>query len=308
MNKNKKNDKPDIIIVGAGPAGLTAAIFAARAGKKVLVFEAKTFGGQIVNATSVVNYPAIKEISGSDYAYQLYEQATSFGVKIKFEKVIDIDVEKDIKIVKTEKENYKTKALILATGAYSRPLGLEGEEKYIGKGVSYCASCDGNFFKKKDVAVVGGGDTALTDAIYLANLCNKVYLIHRRDKFRGSESYVKKLSKLDNVEFVYNSNVTKLFGKEKLEKIEVTDNENNSYNLEVEGLFIAIGQLPENGNFKEIVEVDDSGYFVSGEDCHTKVPGIFVAGDSREKTLRQLTTAVSDGSIAATEACDYLNK
>ena len=308
MNKNKKNDKPDIIIVGAGPAGLTAAIFAARAGKKVLVFEAKTFGGQIVNATSVVNYPAIKEISGSDYAYELYEQATSFGVKIKFEKVIDIDVEKDIKIVKTEKEKYKTKALILATGAYSRPLGLDGEEKYIGKGVSYCASCDGNFFKKKDVAVVGGGDTALTDALYLANICNKVYLIHRRDKFRGSESYVRKLSKLDNVEFVYNSNVTKLFGKDTLEKIEVTDNDDNKFKLEVSGLFIAIGQLPENGNFKEIVEVDDAGYFVAEENCHTKVPGIFVAGDSREKTLRQLTTAVSDGSIAATEACDYLNK
>ena len=304
----KGSNKKDILIIGAGPAGLTAAIFAARAGKKVLVFEAKTFGGQIVSATTVVNYPAIKEISGADYAYDLYDQAKSFGVEIKFEKVIDVDVNGDTKIVKTEKDTYKTKALILATGAYSRPLGLEGEDKFIGKGVSYCASCDGNFFKKKDVAVVGGGDTALTYAIYLAGLCNKVYLIHRRDQFRGSETYVKKLSKLKNVDFVYNSNVTKLFGKEQLEKIEITDNDDNKRQVEDNGLFIALGQVPENGNFKELIEVDDSGYFVAGEDCHTKVPGIFVAGDSRVKELRQLTTAVADGSVAATEACDYLNK
>ena len=297
----------DIIIIGAGPAGLTAAIYAARAGKSVLVFEAKTYGGQILNASNVVNYPGIKEISGAEYSTDLYEQAISFGAEVKFDKVIDVDVEGDIKIVKTENKHYKTKALILATGAYSRPLGLEGEDKYIGSGVSYCATCDGNFFKNKEVAVVGGGDTALTDALYLSNICKKVYLIHRRDKFRGSESYVKKLSKLENVEFVFNSNVTKLFGKDKLEKVEVTDNDDNKFMLEVSGLFVAIGQLPENGNFKELIEVDDAGYFVAGENCHTKVPGIFVAGDSRVKSLRQLTTAVSDGSVAATEACDYLD-
>ena len=297
----------DIIIIGAGPAGLTAAIYAARAGKSVLVFEAKIYGGQILNASNVVNYPGIKEISGAEYSTDLYEQAISFGAEVKFDKVIDVDVEGDIKIVKTENKHYKTKALILATGAYSRPLGLEGEDKYIGSGVSYCATCDGNFFKNKEVAVVGGGDTALTDALYLSNICKKVYLIHRRDKFRGSESYVKKLSKLENVEFVFNSNVTKLFGKDKLEKVEVTDNDDNKFMLEVSGLFVAIGQLPENGNFKELIEVDDAGYFVAGENCHTKVPGIFVAGDSRVKSLRQLTTAVSDGSVAATEACDYLD-
>ena len=297
----------DIIIIGAGPAGLTAAIYAARAGKSVLVFEAKTYGGQILNASNVVNYPGIKEISGAEYSTDLYEQAISFGAEVKFDKVIDVDVEGDIKIVKTENKHYKTKALILATGAYSRPLGLEGEDKYIGSGVSYCATCDGNFFKNKEVAVVGGGDTALTDALYLSNICKKVYLIHRRDKFRGSESYVKNLSKLENVEFVFNSNVTKLFGKDKLEKVEVTDNDDNKFMLEVSGLFVAIGPLPENGNFKELIEVDDAGYFVAGENCHTKVPGIFVAGDSRVKSLRQLTTAVSDGSVAATEACDYLD-
>ncbi|MBQ6476913.1 MAG: thioredoxin-disulfide reductase [Bacilli bacterium] len=301
----KKNN--DIIIIGAGPAGLTAAIYAARAGKSVLVFEAKTFGGQITSATTVVNYPGIKEISGSDYAYELYEQATSFGAEVKFEKVIDVDVEGNIKIVKTKEKNYKTKALILATGAFSRPLGLDGEEKYIGKGVSYCATCDGNFFKKQDVAIVGGGDTALTDAIYLAGMCKKVYIVHRRDTFRGSESYVRKLKKLDNVEFILNSQVTKLIGRNKLEKIEITDNDDNKYTIEVNGLFIAIGQVPENGNFKELIDVDDAGYFEADEDCHTKIPGIFVAGDSRIKTLRQLTTAVGDGSVAATEACDYLD-
>ena len=295
----------DILIIGAGPAGLTSAIYGKRALKSVLVLEALTYGGQIINTLDIENYPVEAHISGFDFATKLYNQAKDLGAEIKFEKVTEIN---DHKEVITPKNTYQAKTVIIATGADNRKLGIELENELIGKGISYCATCDGNFYKNKVCAVVGGGNTALEDALYLSNLCSKVYLIHRRDEFRGDLKEVEKLKEKDNVEFIFNSNVTKLIAEEKLTKIEITNNNGSIDELDVDGLFIAIGRVPETENFKKIINIDDSGYVIAKEDCHTNVDGIFVAGDNRVKELRQLVTATSDGAIAATEAVKYLNK
>ena len=298
----------DIIIVGAGPAGLTAAIYGRRALKSVLVLEALSYGGQIINTLDIENYPAAAHISGFDFATNLYNQVKELGAEVKFEKVTNITDMGDIKKVATAKNEYETKTIILATGADNRKLGLENEDSLIGKGISYCATCDGNFFKGKDVAVVGGGNTALEDTLYLTDLVNKVCLIHRRDEFRGDPTIVEKLKEKDNVEFVYNSNVTKLISNDKLEAIEVTNKDGSKKEISVSGLFVAIGKVPENENFKNLINLDDSGYIIASEDCHTNIEGIFVAGDNRVKELRQLVTATSDGAIAATEAVKYINR
>ena len=298
----------DIIIVGAGPAGLTAAIYGRRALKSVLVLEALSYGGQTINTLDIENYPAAAHISGFDFATNLYNQVKELGAEVKVEKVTNITDMGDIKKVATAKNEYETKTIILATGADNRKLGLENEDSLIGKGISYCATCDGNFFKGKDVAVVGGGNTALEDTLYLTDLVNKVYLIHRRDEFRGDPTIVEKLKEKDNVEFVYNSNVTKLISNDKLEAIEVTNKDGSKKEINVSGLFVAIGKVPENENFKNLISLDDSGYIIASEDCHTNIEGIFVAGDNRVKELRQLVTATSDGAIAATEAVKYINR
>ncbi|MBR3199196.1 MAG: FAD-dependent oxidoreductase [Bacilli bacterium] len=290
----------DIIVVGAGPAGLTSAIYARRAMKKVLVLEALSYGGQIINTLCIENYPANPKISGFDFATNLYNQAKDLGAEIIFEKVLEIN---DNKEVITSKNKYKAQAIILATGAYNRKLGLDHEDEFIGKGISYCASCDGAFYKNKVVAVVGGGNTALEDALYLSDVASKVYLIHRKDKFKGEEVFVNKLKTKNNVEFMYNSNVTKLNGKDKLESIEV-----NNRQIMVEGLFVAIGMIPGNEEFKEVIKLDNDGYIISSENCHTNIPFIFSAGDNRKKDVRQLVTAVSDGAVAATEAIRYINQ
>ena len=296
----------DLIIVGAGPAGLTAAIYGRRADKKVLVLEANSYGGQIISALDIENYPAENHISGYDFATKLYNQAKELGSEIIFEKVVDVK-DAEYKEVITNKNVYKSKTVILATGSFNRKLGLDKEEEFIGKGISYCATCDGAFFKGKDVAVVGGGNTALQDALYLSDIVNKVYIIHRRDSFRGDEKTIKELKEKDNVIFVYNSNVTKLMGSETLESIEVKDNNDKVAEIDVNCLFVAIGRIPENRNFSKLIELDELGYAKSGEDCHTKTDGIFVAGDNRVKSLRQLVTATSDGGVAATEAIKYIN-
>ena len=289
----------DIIIVGAGPAGLTAAIYALRANKKVLVIESKTYGGQIINASNIENYPGIENISGFDYATTLFNQVSNLGGEIVLETVESITEDKE---VKTNSNTYKAKAIIIATGAENRKLGVDRESLFVGKGLSYCATCDGNFFKGKDVAVVGGGNTAIEDAIYLSNIVNRVYLIHRREEFRAEPKYIKELSEKENVEFILNANVVKLNGEEVLESITVRNNTEEEDTIEVSGLFVAIGQTPNNKNFENIVELDSNGYIVSSDGVHTKTKGIYVAGDTREKELRQLTTAVADGSIAATIA------
>ena len=297
----------DIIIIGAGPAGLTAAIYGTRARKKVLVLEAESYGGQIINTLDIENYPAAPHINGFDFATNCYNQALELGAEIKFEKAINI-IDGDIKKVITKDNEYKCKSIIIATGCGIRKLGLAMEDELLGRGVSYCATCDGSFFKNKDVAVVGGGNTALEDALYLSDIVKKVYVIHRRDTFRGEDSYLEKLKDKSNVEFIYNSNVTKLIGRDNLEGIEITDKDSNIKKLDVSALFIAIGRIPENANFTKIISVDDAGYIKALEDCKTNVDGIFVAGDARVKLLRQLVTATSDGAVAAIKAINYINR
>lgn len=297
----------DIIIVGAGPAGLTAAIYARRAAKKVLVLEAKSYGGQIINTLDIENYPVEAHISGFDFATKIYNQAKGLGTEIIFEKVIDIKDDEATKEVITEKNTYSAKAIILATGSENRKLGLNNEDELVGKGISYCATCDGAFYKNKTVAVIGGGNSALEDALYLTDVANKVYLIHRRSEFRGEDATINSLKEKDNIEFIYNSNVTKLNANDKLESIDVTNNNGDVSNISVDGLFVAVGRIPENQNFAKIINLDSSGYIVAGEDCQTNIPGIFVAGDNRTKQVRQLVTATSDGAIAATAAIKYIN-
>lgn len=298
----------DIIIIGAGPAGLTAAIYACRAEKSTLVLEAKSYGGQIINTPDIANYPVAPGISGFEFATTLYNQAKDLGAQIVFEKAVAVE-DGETKTVRTPNNAYEGKAVILATGAENRKLGVEGEDKLVGRGISYCATCDGNFFRKKDVAVAGGGNTAVEDALYLADLANTVYLIHRRDSFRADAALVSKLKAKENVQFVLNSNVTKLVAEMRLQAVEVTDKLTGEVKtLPVQGLFVAVGQVPENENFKTLVELDAGGYAVAGENCRTKTPGIFVAGDNRTKDVRQLVTAASDGAVAATEAIKYLNQ
>ena len=287
----------DIIIVGAGPAGLTAAIYALRANKKVLIFEAKAYGGQIASSSVVENYPGYEKISGFDLATNMYNQVIKLGGEIKYEEVISI---KDGEVT-TNNGSYKCKAIILATGVQNGKLGIDNEDALKGKGVSYCATCDGNFFKGKDVALVGGGNTALEDALYLSNIVNKVYLIHRRDTFRGDQRNLDELKKKDNVEFILNSNVVKINGTNLLESIDVNTN-GDIRNISVSGLFIAVGHVPANEAFSNMVELDDRGYIKSEDGVHTSSKNVYVAGDTRVKTLRQLVTATSDGAIAATTA------
>ena len=297
----------DIVIVGAGTAGLSAAIYGVRAGKSVLVLEGSSYGGQIINTPEIENYPGIKHVSGYEFATSLYEQATELGAEVKFEKVLKIENFETGKTVITEEETYQTRSIILATGAKNRTLGIEREEELIGRGVSYCATCDGAFFRGKDVAVNGGGSTALEDAIFLSAYCNKVYVIHRRDTFRGEEKLLKSLEKKENVVFILNSKVVGLDGTDKLESIQVFDNNtSNISTINVSGLFIAIGQVPENIIFSNLVQLDQGGYIVALENCKTNVDGIFAAGDTRTKAVRQLTTAASDGAIAALGACEYI--
>ncbi|HEX3075329.1 MAG TPA: thioredoxin-disulfide reductase [Lachnospiraceae bacterium] len=297
----------DIIIVGAGTAGLSAAIYGVRAGKSVLLLEESTYGGQIINSPEVENYPGIKHISGFDFATNLYEQAINLGAKIEYEKVTGIKDEGNKKLIITSSKEYECKSIILATGAKNRPLGLDREKELIGAGVSYCATCDGAFFRGKDVAVAGGGNTALEDATFLADYCSKVYVVHRRDSFRGEEKLLNLLKKKENVEFIMNSNIVELIGEGKLEAIKVQNKENmTEKQVPVSGLFVAIGQMPENSNFTNLIEIDKGGYIIALEDCKTNVEGIFTAGDCRTKIVRQLATAAADGAVAALAACEFI--
>ncbi len=298
----------DVIIVGAGPAGMTAGIYASEARKKVLMFEMERYGGQIVNADKVKNYPGFTEISGYDLATLLYNQVKNLDIEVKFEEVIKIEDNKDYKEITTNKGNYKAKSVIIAAGAKARRLGIENEENLIGKGISYCATCDGMFFKDKIVAINGGGNTAIDDALYLSNICKKVYLIYRKKDFKIDNVNLSILKKKDNVEFIMNSTIVDIIGKEKLEKIVIKNNDNDkNEEMNVDGLFIAIGYIPVSNMCENLIDIDEKGYILSTEECKTNIDGIFVAGDIRKKEIRQLTTACSDGTVAALNACKYLN-
>lgn len=297
----------DIIIIGAGTAGLTAAIYACRANKKVLVLESDVYGGQITKTLRIENYPAAPHISGVDFAKSLYEQATNLGAEIEFEEVTKIENYDDHKVVVTADDTYEAATIIIATGSHDKKLRLSREDELFGHGISYCATCDGALYSDKDVAVIGGGNTALYEALYLCDIAKKVYLIHRRDEFRGDPALIDKVRKKPNIEFVMSSSATGLFGDKKLDEIEITDTNGKVSRLKIAGLFVAIGREPSTRTFRDIIELDSNGYIKTDEACHTNVSGIFAAGDVRTKDLRQLVTATSDGAIAATEAVRYLN-
>lgn len=296
----------DVIIIGGGPAGLTAAIYARRANLKTLVLEATACGGQIIITPDIENYPAAMHISGLDFASRLESQANELGAEIKFEEVTGINDRGTEKDVFTDSNTYVGKTIIIATGTNARKLGLPGEEGLVGHGVSYCATCDGSFYRGRVVAVNGGGNTALDDALFLSNIAEKVYLIHRRDQFRGDAEVVEKIKATPNIELVLNSQVTKLNYDNKLNSIEVTNKDGNTQTLDIGCLFIAIGRTPATKPFANKIHMLDEGY-IDGEYCHTNVPGIFVAGDCRNKEVRQLVTATSDGAVAVHEVLKLLN-
>lgn len=297
----------DIVIIGAGTAGLSAAIYVQRAGKSALVIEGANYGGQIIGTSSIENYPGIKQISGFDFATDLYNQAKDLGAQFAFEKVEKVEDLGDEKVVYTNKNEYHAKAVIIATGMIHRELDIDRDQELKGKGISFCATCDGMFFKGKDVAVVGGGNVAIEDAEYLTRFCNRVYLIHRRDAFRADDAEVRKLDGRDNLVKVMNSTVTKLIGEDRLQAIEVVDKvTGKSKELSVDALFVAIGQIPSNQIFENLVDLDDYGFIRTDENCKTSRKGIFAVGDCRAKTVRQLTTAASDGAIAALNACNEM--
>lgn len=298
----------DIIVVGGGPAGLTAALYALRAGKSVLVIEKSTFGGQITWSPKVENYPAIPSVSGTELGDRLMAQAEAQGAEFELDEVISAELDGDVKRVKTDfGGEFEAKALIIAVGAKPRMLGLEREEDLVGNGVCFCAVCDGAFYKNRPVAVSGGGNSALQDAVLLSDTCSKVYLIHRRATFRGEAKLVETLRSKDNVEFVLESSVTALHGENELSGITVTNKDGASRDISVDGLFVAVGHAPDNGVFAQLMELDEAGYAASDESCLTKTRGVFVAGDCRRKAVRQLTTAAADGSAAALAACSYID-
>ena len=298
----------DILIVGGGTAGLTAAIYARRAGKTVLVLEGTAFGGQIASSPLVENYPALPAVSGMDYTNALLGQAKELGAETKFGRVSASEQPAEGFKLTAGKREYEGRALILCTGAHHRKLGLPREEALTGRGVSYCATCDGAFFKDKDTAVAGGGDSALQAALFLSNLCRRVTLIHRRDAFRAQDAYVQAVKGRENITLAMECQVTALHGESALDAVTLTGKDGSTRELAVSGLFVEVGQVPDNASFAHLAQLDEGGYFAAGEDCLTQTPGVFAAGDCRGKTLRQLTTAAADGSVAATAACAWLDR
>ncbi len=299
----------DLIIIGAGPAGLTAAIYAKRAGFDTLVIdETGMGGGQIVNTYEVDNYPGLIHINGFDMGMKFKEHATEMGTEFADVTVTGVTKKDDLIYVYANDAEYVSKALIIATGAKHRALGIPGEEELRGMGVSYCATCDGAFFRKKVCAVVGGGDVALEDALFLAKGCSKVYLIHRRDEFRGAKVLADKVKETENIEIVYDSRVTEIIGEGSVNRIKIENIKSGSVTeLDINGIFIAVGMDPNTELFKDVVELDKSGYIKAGEDCITSTEGIFAAGDLRTKKLRQVITAAADGANAITSVSEYFN-
>ena len=298
----------DIIVIGGGPAGLTAALYAARAGKTVQVIEREATGGQIALSPLVENYPAIPAMAGADFAFQLTEQVEKLGVEIIYGEATAVEPVLMGFAVSVDGEAKAARAVVLATGAAHRHLGLEGEEDLVGMGVSYCAVCDGAFFSGRDVAVVGGGDTALQDALFLANSCHHVTLIHRRDEFRGEQRLVEQVEKRENISILYSHVVEELRSENgELSAIVVKDlKSGESKTMALAGLFAAVGQAPQSAPFAQLVATQ-GGYYDAGEDCCSNAEGVFVAGDGRVKTVRQLTTAVGDGAVAGLAACKYVD-
>lgn len=300
----------DLAIIGAGPAGLTAAIYGKRAGFDVLVIdETGIGGGQVVSTYEVDNYPGLPHITGMELGDKLKQHAVETGAEFLDAVVLAIFKNDNIFNIKTSEGLIQAKAVVIATGATHKHLMIPGEEELQGMGVSYCATCDGAFFRKRTVAVVGGGDVALEDALFLARGCEKVYLIHRRDSFRGAQILVDKVKEADNIEIIYDSRVVEICGDDMVEKITVENiKDGNMTDLDVSGIFIAVGMQPTTDVFSGFVETSEEGYIVATEDCKTSLEGVFVAGDCRTKRLRQIITAAADGANAVTSVSEYLNK
>ena len=298
----------DIIVVGAGPAGLTAALYARRAEKSVLLIERSTFGGQVTYSPKIENYPGYVSLSGNELADKMVEQVLEQGADVEMDTVTEIRDEGSVKRVITENGEYEARAVIIATGVKHRMLGLAGEHELVGKGISFCAVCDGAFYRDMTVAVIGGGNSALQEAILLSDGCKKVYVIQNLDTFTGEASLVNRLREKDNVELIMGTVVTDLVSDGELRAIRIKNNNGQENELKVDGMFIAIGLIPNNAPFSALAELNDYGYFASDESCTTKTAGIFVAGDCRSKTIRQITTATADGASAALAACRYLEQ
>lgn len=297
----------DIIIIGGGPAGLTAATYGCRAGKSVLVLEKDSFGGQISWSPRVENFPGFISISGSELGDRFLEQAMEQGAEVELEEAESLSLSGEFKTVRCRSGlEFKGRAIIIAAGAKPRMLGLEREAELVGSGVCFCAVCDGDFYKNQAVAVAGGGNSALQDALLLSEKCSKVYLIHRRSSFRGESRLVEALERRQNVEFLLDSRITALLGETELGGIRL-EKAGQSIELPVSGLFVAVGHEPDLQAFSSLLALDSRGYAASGEDCLTPTPGLFAAGDCRSKSVHQLTTAVADGSAAALAACQWLD-
>ena len=290
----------DVIIIGGGPAGITAGIYCQRANLKTIIFEKETIGGQIASSPLVENFPGCKSISGAQLATNFYEQADELGIPIEIEEVLEIIPGEKIKVI-TDFGEYESKVVILATGSKYRLLGLPNEIDYIGKGIAFCTSCDGAFFKDKTIAIIGGGNSAVTNAIYMANIAKKIYLIDISDHFICEKTLEDKVRKLDNVEIIQQAGVKEILGDEELSGIVLT----NGKKLDIEGMFISIGMVAQTDLVKDLIKLNPQNY-IDSSDCKTNLDNIFVAGDCRSKNIRQLTTAVADGTTAAINAIKYL--
>ncbi len=299
----------DVLIIGGGPAGYTAALYASRAGLDTLVIERMTIGGQMAITDKVDNYPGFEDgIDGFTLGLKMQSGAERFGAKTEYAEVSSVDLEGKIKRITTTSGEFQSKTVIIATGANPKALGIEGEEAFTGRGIHYCAHCDGRFYKGKDIAVIGGGNTAVSDALYLSNLASKVYLIHRRDSLRATKIYHEPLIKSNNVQLVLNSKVVGIEHSDSITGIEVNDLINgSSYSLPIDGIFVSIGRKPATELFKEYIELDEFGYIVADESTRTNIDGVFAVGDVRTKELRQIVTAVSDGAVATHYAEEYIS-
>lgn len=298
----------DIVIVGAGPAGLTAAIYGRRAGKSVLVLEKESFGGQITHSPKVENYPGFRVLSGMELGDKLVEQAMDLGAEMEMDTVVGLRTEGKDRVVIGEGREYPCHSVILAAGSHHRTLGLAGEEKLVGHGVSYCAICDGAFHAGEDVAVIGGGNSALQEAVMLSDICRSVTVIQNLAFLTGEGSLIADIAAKENVKVLYSTLLERLDGDGKLTSIGLRNTETGECTtLPIDAVFVAIGQVPENEPFASLCELDERGYLASGEDCLTRTPGVFAAGDCRQKAIRQVTTATGDGAVAAIAACKYVD-
>ena len=297
----------DLIIIGAGTAGLTAAIYAARAGLSVKIIEKAFYGGQVVTTPSVDNYPGMPGVNGADFAMTLHKQVKDLNVQILYETVQSAQLSGEIKSFVTSKSSHQARTVIIATGAAPRKLGVKGEDKWIGHSVIFCATCDGARYKGKDVAIIGGGNVAMEDALLLSDLCRSVIIVHRSAIFKAEQKRLDQVKAKGNVKFVTDSVVKELVGDKSLEKVRIVNKLNGQVtDIAVDGVFVAIGSEPDNSIFANELNLNDFGYIIAGEDCHTNLPGVFVAGDTRTKQVRQLVTATADGAVAALAAKKYL--